>query len=293
MPHRRRLALCLVLLVALSACGSRGEPSPGLELRQEDYAAARKDFRTKLVRQGPSPQRGGRLRVPPGAEGVEFSSGDLMLHALVTTDPKGGKTRPAVLFLHGGFAFGEDDWEMAKPYRDAGYVTMLPILRGENGQKGAYTMFYDEVDDVLAAGDALADLPYVDAHRLFVAGHSAGGTLTLLAALTSKRFRAAASFSGSPDQVAFAKSQPTLVPFDQGDVREFRLRSPIAYADGFKCPVRLFYGASEWGFPGPSRKTAMLAKQKGLDVEAVGVPGDHFSSVPEAMRQSIEFFGSK
>lgn len=293
MPLRGRLALCLALSVVIPACGSRGEPSAGLELRREDYAAARKGFRTKLVRRGPSPQRGDPLRTPPGAEVVEFPSGDLTLHAIVTTAPVGGEKRPAVLFLHGGFAFGADDWEMVGPYRDAGYVTMVPILRGENGQPGAFTMFYDEVDDVLAAGDALAALPYVDADRLFVAGHSAGGTLTLLAAMAARRFRAAASFSGSPDQVAFGRSHPSLVPFDPGDVRESRLRSPIAYADSFKCPVRLFYGSSEWGFESLSRKTAMLAGQKGLDVEAVEVPGDHFSSVPMAMRQSIEFFGSK
>jgi dipeptidyl aminopeptidase/acylaminoacyl peptidase len=113
-----------------------------------------------------------------------------------------------------------------------------------------------------------------------------------LAALTLKRFRAAASFSGSPDQVAFGKSQPGLVPFDQGDIREYRLRSPIAYANSFKCPARLFYGDSEWVFRGSSRKTAMLAKQTGLDVESVEVPGDHFSSVPSAMLQSIELFRS-
>ncbi len=39
---------------------------------------------------------------------------------------------------------------------------MIPILRGENGQPGSYTMFYDEVDDVLAASAALASLPYSD-----------------------------------------------------------------------------------------------------------------------------------
>lgn len=293
MRLRGRLSLCFAVLIAIPACGSRGEPSAGLELRREDYAAARKDFRTKLVRRGPSPQQGEPLRAPPGAEVVEFPSGDLKLHAFVTTDPKDDKKRSAVLFLHGGFAFGADDWEMAGPYRDAGYVTMVPILRGENGQPGAYTMFYDEVDDVLAAGDALAALPYVDADRLFVAGHSAGGTLTLLAAMATRRFRAAASFSGSPDQVAFGRSHPGLVPFDPGDVRESRLRSPIAYADSFKCPVRLLYGIAEWDLEGLSRKTARMAGQKGIDVEAVEVPGDHFSSAPEAMRQSIEFFGSK
>jgi dipeptidyl aminopeptidase/acylaminoacyl peptidase len=170
---------------------------------------------------------------------------------------------------------------------------MTPTLRGENGQPGSYTMFYDEVNDVLAAAEALAGLPYVDASHLYVAGHSAGGTLTLLAALTSTRFRAAASFSGSPDQVAFARGQSELVPFNPADQKEYQMRSPLAFPRSFKCPTRLYYGDEEWLFKPGSRKTAEKARAAGLDVEAVEVPGDHSSSVPEAMRRAIAFFRQK
>jgi hypothetical protein len=38
---------------------------------------------------------------------------------------------------------------------------------------------------------------------------------------------------------------------------------------------------------------AKLAKAANLDVEAVSVPGDHFSSVATAMQKSIEFFRQK
>jgi hypothetical protein len=40
----------------------------------------------------------------------------------------------------------------------------------------------------------------------------------------------------------------------------------------------------------PTQRTAALAKQKGLDVDAIEVSGDHFSSMPEAIRMGIEFF---
>ena len=56
-----------------------------------------------------------------------------------------------MLFLHGGFQFGPEDWEMTWPYRAAGFIVMVPMLRGEDDQAGDFTMFYDEVDDVLAA----------------------------------------------------------------------------------------------------------------------------------------------
>jgi dipeptidyl aminopeptidase/acylaminoacyl peptidase len=198
-----------------------------------------------------------------------------------------------VLFLHGGFAFGEDDWEMTKQYRDAGFVVFAPMVRGENGLPGKYTMFFDEVDDVLAAADALAALPYVLADHLYVAGHSVGGTLTMLAAMGSGRFRAAAAFSGSPDQASWSAGQPGLVPFDPSDAGELRIRSPIAFATSFQCPTRLYHGSAERYFAAPTAKLAELAQGAGLDVRAVPVAGDHFSHVPEAIRQSIEFFREK
>jgi dipeptidyl aminopeptidase/acylaminoacyl peptidase len=169
-------------------------------------------------------------------------------------------------------------------------VVMTPTLRGENGLPGSYSMFYNEVEDVLAAAETLAKLPYVDSNRLYISGHGVSGTLTLLAALTSNRFRAAASFSGSPDQVAWSRGQPELVPFDPKDNEEFRMRSPLAFARSFKCPVRIFYGSQEFLFASSSQKTAKLAKAAGADVEAISVPGDHFSMVDPAMRQAIAFF---
>jgi dipeptidyl aminopeptidase/acylaminoacyl peptidase len=82
---------------------------------------------------------------------------------------------------------------------------MLPNRRGENGQPGNFTMFYDEVEDVISAAVYLRTQPYVDQRRLYVAGASTGGTLTMLAALACPHFRAGASLSGSPDAVGYTK----------------------------------------------------------------------------------------
>ena len=286
----------LLLLVVLSLCAGcrQSQASAGLELQAEDYSAARKHFQTRLVQHGPSPQPGDALHPPKGAKQVEYSPG-LHLQAWITPPGSGraaSAKRPAVLFLHGGFAIGGGDWEMTQPYRDAGYIVMMPGLRGENGQSGEYSMFYNEVTDVVAAADYLASLPNVDARHLYVAGHSAGGTLTLLAALTSPRFRAAASFSGAPDAIAWSRGQTELVVFDPSNLREFQMRSAIAFAGSFKCPTRLYYGSEERLFADASRVTAARAKKKELDVEAMRVPGDHFSAVPEEIQQSIRFFQS-
>jgi dienelactone hydrolase len=273
----------------------------------EDYAEARKNFQTKLVQEEAAPQRAdpNRIALAPDAKEIEYMSGGLRLKAWVSkpADEEEGKKegkKPAVLFLHDGFAFGSDDWQMAAPFREAGYVVMIPMLRGENDLPGAYSMFYNEVDDVLAAADQLEKLPYVDPKRVYLAGHSSGATLVLLTAMTTSRFRAAAAFSGSPDQTNWAVVLSNLggyagdgiaaVPFDEGNAKEFQMRSPLAFPGSFKCPVRLYFGNQETYLKTTNQKLAELAKEKKLDVEAVEVGGDHRYSVPNAMPLAIEFF---
>jgi dipeptidyl aminopeptidase/acylaminoacyl peptidase len=287
------VTLMVVGVVGVIALGWWAAPNSYPE-QEQDYAQAREQFKTKLTRQGPSPQSH-HEEIPPWAvTAVPFQSGSLRLKAWISnSDVPDGVRKPAVLFLHGGFAFGQDDWDMTKPFRDAGFVVMTPMLRGENGMPGTYSMFYDEVDDVLAAADLLAKMSYVDPDRIYLSGHSAGGTLTLLAAMTSNRFRAAAAFSGAPDMKAFVRFNQDWVPFDQSNPREFEMRSALAFPKSFQCPVRIYYGSSEFGFRGASDRTAQLARAAGKDVEAISVPGDHFSAVPEATRQAIAFFKSK
>ena len=303
---RRFVVLGIALTAPLcSGCQSQGtevrtaqvqqQPVAGSNLQGEDYRDARSHFQTRLVRRAQAPQEGEALQAPPGALQVIYSSpSSPPLHAWLSPAPRNAtkSKHPAVLFLHGGFAIGEDDWEMSRPYREAGFVVMMPVLRGENGQGGDYSMFYNEVGDVLQAASFLSKMPYVDASHVYLAGHSVGGTLVQLCALTGSRFRAAASFSGAPDPIAWSQGQPQVVPFDPGQTKEFQMRSSLAFATSFKCPARLFYGDQEaWG-AAPSQNTAERAKEKGLDVEAVDVPGDHFSAVPEEMKQSIAFFQS-
>lgn len=256
----------------------------------QDYADARKTFKTSLLQKGPAPQSGLMGNRPAEASEVLYTSGGLKLKAWVNRPAPGPGLKPGVLFLHGGFAFGADDWDQCKPFRDAGFVTMTPTVRGENGQSGSYSMFYDEVDDVIAAAELLAKTPGVDPNRIFVCGHSVGGTLAMLAAMTSKRFKGCASFSGSPDQVQWSKAEEIVVPFDRNNMTEMSMRSPLAFPKSFKCPARLYFGDAELPFKFSTRELAKKATAAGLDVQAVEVPGDHFSSVDAAMRQAITFF---
>jgi acetyl esterase/lipase len=291
------VALGVVGVFILGCCGGVGYlfwlgirptsfPDP-----TQDYADARKTFKTKHLQSGKSPQPWIAVTPPAGVTEVTYTSGGLKLKAWVNQPAAGDAPKPAVVFLHGGFAFDTQDWDQCQPFRDAGFVTMTPILRGENGQPGNYTLFYDEVDDALAAAEALAGTPGVDPNRIYVAGHSAGGTLAMLAAMTSPRFKACAAFSGSPDQVTFVREEPGVeAPFDQSDPNEFAMRSPLAYPNSFKCPARLYFGNEELPFKFSTERLAEKARGHKQDVQAVEIVGDHMTAVDPAMRQAITFF---
>ncbi|HJZ93969.1 MAG TPA: alpha/beta fold hydrolase [Gemmataceae bacterium] len=230
------------------------------------------------------------LERPPDVDELVYRSGELRLRAWAQVPKAAGKGRPAVLFLHGGWGFDEGDWEHTAPFRQAGYAVLAPMLRGENGCPGAFTMFYDEVDDVLAAADRLAQLPGVDPDRVHVAGYSAGGTLAMLAAQASGRFRAAAALDGSPDRRDFIQGREREVPFDTSDPVEFRMRSPGEFPASFKCPTRLYCSTDSDGYVEETRRLAQAARAHGLDVEMVPVRGNHGSFRLPASRLAIEFF---
>jgi pimeloyl-ACP methyl ester carboxylesterase len=280
------------------AIHSRRLFEPEVQIQKEDYAEVRRQFRTRLLREGASPQREViALRPPDYVDEVEFPSGELRLKAWMSGHRQADQRLPAVLFLHGGFEFGAADWDMALPYWEAGFVVMVPMLRGENGQAGTFSFLYNEVDDVLAAAEYLSQHPAIDPTRIYLAGHSAGGTLTLLAIEASGRFRAAASFDGSPDQQLLyhgRAKKPGAYPevvFDPNDTRELQVRSPLAYALSVKTPVRLYYSYEASVITKrPSQRFAELASMGGIDAEAVSVWGTHMSHVARAMPPSIDFF---
>ena len=280
-------------MALLACCAPASAPSAVSSgpVPASDYAVARAGFHTHLVKHGPFSPRWRPFTLPDDAHAVDYESSGLRLRAWRSRAADAGR-RPTVLFVHGGASFDAADWQMSQPFRDAGFIVMMPVLRSENGQPGDYSMFYDEVDDVLAAADVLARQPDVDAQRIYLAGHSSGGSLALLAALASHRFRAVASFSGSPDftRLVALPGADAVVPYDPGDAREVRMRSTFEFAAGFTCPARLFWGNEEPGVADDNLGTVQRARAAGLDVEGIEVAGDHETMVAPAIVQAIEFF---
>jgi hypothetical protein len=87
-----------------------------------------------------------------------------------------------------------------------------------------------------------------------------------------------------------AKHAARDVPVDLKDTRELVMRSPLAFAASLKCPTRIFFGSLEPHFRQTSKRLASVAREHGLDVQAIEIRGDHNTSVPPAIRDSLEFF---
>lgn len=275
---------------ALVACRS----SSGGEAHSVDAAAAapttrrvttltdaRRGFHTQVhdtsARSGPPP-------APPADifTLVHFASPVGPLPAYVTPRPADGKRRPAVVWLQGGFdpSLDSSAWERAprdndqsaRAFREAGLVLMLPARRGANDNPAPRETFFGEVDDVLAAADYLAQLDYVDPARMYLGGHSTGGTLALLVAESTDRFRATFAFGA----IGNIKSYADEATFDVSNETEARLRSPMFFLDAIGRPTFVIEGGVK-----PSNAGAipyLEPRDPAVPVHTFVVPGvSHFS----------------
>jgi pimeloyl-ACP methyl ester carboxylesterase len=203
------------------------------------------------------------------------------LPAFVTPDPRDGRRHPAIVWIKGGNSSPLDDFwtpgseaadENVSAFRKAGVVVMFPSLRGGHPGSGDREYFFGEADDVLAAADRLARLPYVDPERIYLGGHSTGGTLVLLTSEQSARFRAVFAFG----PVARIERYPTpMVPPELGRLPETerRLRSPIGWLHGIASPTYIIEGRES---PNVGDAEEMCARSP--KVTCLLIPGaDHFS----------------
>lgn len=121
---------------------------------------------------------------------VEVCTGTFRLPGTLTL-PKKGARFPVVILVHGsGPADRDETMGLNKPFRDIAWGLAeqgIAVLRYDKRTRvygaasfppGAEETFDTEaVDDVLSAIDLVKSLPEIDSTRVFVLGHSLGGTL--------------------------------------------------------------------------------------------------------------------
>lgn len=264
------LALLMVAMTVFAvSCGSPGpeenaaenagsaedsEKSFGKAERKSDtdisgsFAEAHDAFTTTLVR-----EENDDYPIPEPPEGVfdlvSYPSKVGDLAAYVSSDPGDGEKHPLIIWVVGGWGNGIDDFPWIYPEWDddqtgsafwqAGILTMYPSFRGGSGNPGYYETLFGEVDDIVSAYEYAASLPYVDPERIYLGGHSTGGTRALLASEYTDKFRAVFCF-GAVDEIKYHNNDQFT--FDTGNRDEYTMRSPIYWLENIESPTFLIEG---------------------------------------------------
>ncbi|MFP6676556.1 MAG: prolyl oligopeptidase family serine peptidase [Pirellulaceae bacterium] len=274
------------LLLVLAAIGchkvSTSLPSPANPPTGQSLREARSGFVTQIVSSGESY---GAPDTPTGSEFelIRYQSPAGLLAAYLTTDPGDSQKHPAIVWITGGDNNSIGDvWtpsdrsndQSASAFRREGIVMMFPSQRGGNNNPGRREGFYGEVDDILAATDYLAGLPYVDPDQIYLGGHSTGGTMVMLVGACTDRFRAV--FALGPVAAA-AQYGGEYVYCNPNNESEMVLRSPLYWLHCVKSPMYVFEGAENGNWDAIQN---MVDENSNPEVQFFKVPGhDHFSVI--------------
>jgi len=223
---------------------------------------------------------------PPETFSKVSFAGPLGQYVAYVTPERSGKRRPAIVWIPGGFDWGIGSWlweaaprtndQTAAAFRDAGLVLMLPALRGANENPGHAECFGGEVDDIVAAADYLASRSDVDPERIYLGGHSTGGTMALLVAETTARFRAVFSFGPLTHPLLYGEAGclDAKLPAE-----ELEARSPGRFLSEIVTPTFIVEGSG-----GNSDALPLFEDLKGeAPITVIEVPrSDHFSVLAPA-----------
>lgn len=249
------------------------------------YSQWRSSFQTDLTRHGPAPQDYDEDTMPPGVTEVRYRSGELQLRGWVHRPAGADEPAPALLFLHGGFAFGIGDLMACEAAMDRGYVVMTPALRGENGNPGDFEMFGGEVDDAKAAAEWLAAQPYVDSNRIYVFGHSVGGGVSaMLSLLDDVPIQHSGSSGGLYPPTVFL-GWADDVPF-KNNPEERMARLLIGNIAHMQRPHFAYIGQQDTLDDAVSMARSESGSDSKLKINMV--PGDHFTSFDRALENYLE-----
>ncbi|MFI6516304.1 S9 family peptidase [Spirillospora sp. NPDC050679] len=172
-----------------------------------------------------------------------------------------GELPPYVVFVHGGpTGRASTVLNLERAYFTSRGIGVIDVNYG--GSAG-YGRAYRErlrrqwgvvdVEDAVAAAQALVDGGIADPRRLAIRGGSAGGWTTLAAVTQTEVFKAATSYFGISDLQSFAEATHdfeshylfSLIGPLPGFERAYEERSPLGRADKTACPVLLLQGLDD------------------------------------------------
>ncbi|MHA2302198.1 MAG: S9 family peptidase [Candidatus Thorarchaeota archaeon] len=202
-------------------------------------------------------------------EYISYPSGDAKIHAILykPKDIEPNANLPAIVMPHGGPTahyirlFHED----VQVFTDAGYVVLLPNVRGSTGYGAEFrdACLNDwggkDLDDIVAGVDYLKTLDYVDPNRIGIHGGSYGGYMTFMA-VTKKPdlWKAGSAWMGITSlKHLYSKCKETFPalpyyleeqmgkPEDEGVLELWEDRSALNFAENLKAKLQMIHAEND------------------------------------------------
>ncbi len=237
----KKLITSLLTLMLLTSCAT--------STSNKNFKEERDNYVTVLNKELTD---GSQTVVPPegvNLELVQYTSSVGELDAYISTNPNDGQKHPLVIWVTGGwsnsisdFLWKHNSWDNDQSgtfLREKGILVMYPSFRGGNTNPGFKETMYGEVDDIFSAYEYAKSLDYVDSNKIYLVGHSTGGTRALLASAYDDVFRGI--FALGPVGNIKDHNQENFT-FDISDNNEVMLRSPINWLHNINTPTFIIEG---------------------------------------------------
>jgi dipeptidyl aminopeptidase/acylaminoacyl peptidase len=197
---------------------------------------------------------------------------------------------PVILHVHGG-----PHWPIGLRFNlefrrlaEQGYRVLYMNPRGALGYGNAYAQAnvgdWGGIDarDLLAALDAVAGRPDVDASKLAVTGESYGGFMTNWLIATTDRFAAAVTQNCISDFASeyLTTDEPTGFDWDMGgppwqEPERYRQQSPLTHVQNIRTPLLLISSELDQNCPINQSEQLYTALQLlGREAEFLRIPGE-------------------
>ena len=198
--------------------------------------------------------------------------------------------------LEGNGCYDESYQSETIPYVRQGFAVLGYSLDGplasdtptNRESREAYEQFRDAHAGLVNSRNALEFLlqkvPVINPEKIFTAGHSSAGTLSLLFAEHESRLAGCIAYAPCVDvenRLSDFVSNPLIEALLPGVEKFVRRESPLRHYKSLKCPVFLFHAESDTNTPfEESQKLADLLTTQGVPCKLASVPdGDHYSSM--------------
>ena len=217
-----------------------------------------------------------------------------------------GELPPLVVRSHGGptSAAGTNLNLAIQLLTSRGIAVVDVDYRGSTGYGRAYRRRLEaewgvvDVEDCVAAAQALIERGAADPARVCITGGSAGGYTTLAALTFTRAFAAGMSYFGIGDLEAFVRDthkfesryMDRLVGPYPAEKQTYRERSPIHFVDRLACPILLLQGLDDRVVPpNQAKDMADALRAKGIPYAYLAFEGEgHGFRGQLAQRRSLE-----